>query len=434
MRLTRGAIKKMVKTAKTVHKKLIFVVLDGIGDRLVKELENRTPLEAAHTPLLDKLAAEGATGILQVLPFAPESDEAVFTLLGYQLKDYTGRGPLEALGSGIAFSKGMLALRCNFATANGSKLIDRRVGRNLSSNEAKLLAHSIIKNVRFKQGSFEFKTTVGHRAVLILKSKKKLSGEISNTDPAYRVVKGKVPEALANFKMEVLRSRAFSPAAKASASLLNEFTEKSSKVLGNDPVNLKRQHEGNLKANVVLCRDAGSKLPDIKQINKLTGRNWAIIADMPLEIGIGKLTGMQVLEAPIVSTGRIGYKQVAELAVNSLKNYDSIYVHIKGPDVFGHDGDYEGKKHNIEDIDATFFGTLLSRLKHDTMIVVTGDHATPCPVKGHSDDPVPLLVWNSGVTDNVKRFNEVECSKGTLGMLKGSELMKKIVELAKGKV
>ena len=93
------------------RKNLLFIVLDGIGDRLVKELENRTPLEAAYTPILDKLAGEGVTGLVQVLPFAPESDEAIFTLLGYDLKDYRARGPLEAIGSNIDFSKGMLALR-----------------------------------------------------------------------------------------------------------------------------------------------------------------------------------------------------------------------------------------------------------------------------------------------------------------------------------
>ncbi len=413
-----------------MRKKLLFIVLDGIGDRFVPELENSTPLEAAYTPTLDKLAHEGATGLVQVLPFAPESDTAIFTLLGYDLKDYTGRGSLEALGTSMKFSKGMLALRCNFATCEGTKLIDRRAGRNLTSKEANLLANSINKNVKLKNAKFILKSTVAHRGVLMLQHKKRLSSRITNTDPAYKIVNG-APEALSEFKMELLKSRPLERSAKLSADLLNEFTEKSIKVLSNDPVNLQRQHRGLLKANVILCRDAGNELPKIKPINQLTKRNWAIAADMPLEIGIGKLTGMKIIDISDASVK--GFRFIAEKVVESLKEYDSIYIHVKGPDVFGHDGDYNGKMRCIEEIDKKFLKHFVRELKGDTMIVITGDHSTPCELKGHSSDPIPLLVWNSGIKDDVKRFNEVECSSGKLGILKGTELMQKICNLANQK-
>ena len=415
-------------------KKLVFVILDGIGDRLVKELQNRTPLEAAHTPTLDKLAAEGVTGHVQVLPFAPESDEAVFTLLGYDLKDYRGRGPLEALGSGVVFKKGMVALRCNFATAEGHKLIDRRAGRNLASNEARLLADSVNKNVKLRKGSFSLKATVGHRAVLVLKYPKRLSAKITNTDPAYTIDKDGLPEALAEYKMEVLKSRPYAKGSggKEAAELLNEFTEKSAKMLNNNPVNLSRLHRGMLKANTILCRDAGIELPKVQPINKLTKRKWAIAADMPLEVGIGKVLGMELIALQHEPNLKRHYTHVAEQAAKALHKSDSVYVHLKAPDVFGHDGDYLGKKQAIEAIDEHFFRPLLRKIG-DAAIAVTGDHATPCEVKGHSDDPVPLLVWNAGVTDSVKRFNEVECSEGQLGLLKGNEVMRKICSLVKRK-
>lgn len=416
------------------RKKLIFVVLDGIGDRLVKELQNRTPLEAAHTPALDKLASQGVTGHVQVLPFAPESDEAVFTLLGYDLKDYRGRGPLEAFGSGVPFKKGMIALRCNFATAAGNKLIDRRVGRSLASNEARMLADSVNRNVKLKNGKFSFKATAAHRAVLVLQQKQPLSALITNTDPAYKIDEEGLPEALADFKKEILKSEARNKkaAAKRAAQLLNEFTEKSAKVLNNDPVNLSRHHRGLLKANVILCRDAGTELPKVEPINKLTKRNWAIAADMPLEIGIGRLLGMERINLEIDENAKRYYPYIAEKAVKALNQHDSIYVHLKKTDVAGHDGDYLQKKQAIEEIDAYFFKPLLKHAKN-VVIIVTGDHATPCEVRGHSNDPVPLLVWNAGVTDSVKRFNEIECSEGELGLLKGKEVMRKVCSLIKRK-
>ncbi len=142
---------------------------------------------------------------------------------------------------------------------------------------------------------------------------------------------------------------------------------------------------------------------------------------MPVEIGISKVLGIKMFQAGDTND----YEKKASVAANALKSVNAIYVHIKGPDEFGHDGDARGKKKNIEDIDRRFFGTLTQELKDiDATIVVSGDHSTPCIKKGHSDDPVPLLVSGSRVKqDGSARFTENYAKRGRLGLLMGVDVL-----------
>ena len=149
----------------------IFVVLDGIGDRENVALEGKTPLEAAKTPNLDQITQKSKLGYCYTVKkdIAPESDTAVISLLGYNpFKQYTGRGPLEALGAKIKLNKGDLALRCNFGTLVEGKLIDRRVGRSLTTQEASELSEELNKKIKLPH-KFIFKNTVGHRGVLVIR-------------------------------------------------------------------------------------------------------------------------------------------------------------------------------------------------------------------------------------------------------------------------
>jgi len=172
---------------------IMMVVVDGAGDR---EDDSPTPLEAARTPNLDKLASMGALGLLYTVGkgVAPESDAGVFSLLGYDpLSTHLARGVVEALGSGVAFENGDLALRAGFATVEGDRLIDRRAGRNLSTEEAKELGLAVNNELHLKdEAKFDFRPTVGHRAVVVFRAgKNPFSSNISNFDPAY-IRKGNV--------------------------------------------------------------------------------------------------------------------------------------------------------------------------------------------------------------------------------------------------
>jgi len=423
--------------------KLIYVVIDGLGDLPIPELGGNTPLGAANTPNLDRLAWNGKTGLMYTVGkgIAPESDVGVISILGYNPFRYsTGRGVLEAVGAGLPVKNGDLALRCNFATlGRRSKIVDRRAGRNLTTREAQALSEAVNKKVKLRSypAAFQFRSTIGHRAVLVIRRKgKSLSSKITNTDPAYTRVEGlgvAAPEAeMILRKCEPLEN---SEEARAAAALVNEFTEASHQVLKRHQINKSRMAERKLMANVVLARDAGHVLPDFFDISERYGLRFACLADMPVERGIAKLAGMQLAELPPPSKDlkEDSLIRVKEL-LGILPRFDAFYIHIKGPDEPGHDGDFRRKTHLIEIVDRWFFGKLLPKIDVKKCILcVTSDHATPCLLKSHSDDPVPLLIVGDRVKgDEVAKFSEKECKKGSVGVLKrGTLLLPRLVGLLK---
>jgi len=280
--------------------KLIYAVIDGMGDLPIDELGNRTPLEAAITPNMDCLAKRGQTGLMYTVGkgVAPESDAAVISLLGYNPFKYsTGRGIIEAVGAGIDVKNGDLALRCNFATLGKNKeIIDRRVARTLSTEEATELTKAANDEVILKTcpAAFEFKNTIGHRAVLVIKNKKcSLSGKITNSDPAYTIVDG-LGVATPNVEMVLKQCKPMdhTDAARISAAVVNEFIQKTHELWENHEVNRKRAAAGKLKANVVLTRDAGNQLPNFFNICEHYNVKFAALADMHPENGIARLSGM----------------------------------------------------------------------------------------------------------------------------------------------
>jgi 2,3-bisphosphoglycerate-independent phosphoglycerate mutase len=425
--------------------KLIYIAIDGMGDLPIAELGDRTPLEAAKTPNLDFLAKNGKTGLMYTVRkgVAPESDVAVISLLGYDPFEYsTGRGIIEAVGAGIDVRNGDLALRCNFATlGQGKNIIDRRVKRTLTTEEATELSEAANNEITLKScpSTFEFKPTLGHRAVLVLKSKERekcLSNKITNSDPAYTVVNG-IGVATPHVQMVLKKSLPLDDTeeARKSANLVNEFIEKTHVLWENHAVNKKRAAEGKLKANVVLTRDAGSQLPNFFNINKRYNVNFAALADMHAERGIAHLAGMQATLLPPPSGD---LKRDCEVRVKKLlevlPSHDCFYIHLKGPDEPGHDGNCHRKTEIISAIDQHFFGKLLQEISlKDHIICVTSDHATPCALKVHSDTPVPVLISGGKIKDEkIAKFSERECKNGSLGTLDhGYKLMPKLIELLK---
>jgi 2,3-bisphosphoglycerate-independent phosphoglycerate mutase len=416
-----------------------------MGDLPDKNLGYKTPLEAATTPNLDALARKGKTGLMYSVRkgVAPESDVAVISLLGYDPFKYsTGRGIIEAVGAGLNLKDGDLALRCNFATlGKGTEILDRRVARSLSTEEAIELSKVANKEIKLTShpATFDFENTLGHRAVLVIKSEgKALSGKITNTDPAYSIVNGLgVAETTVDMNLKTCKPIDGSEAAKISADLVNEFTEKTHELWENHPINKRRAKEGILKANVVLSRDAGSLLPHFFSINDRYGVNFAALADMHAENGIAKLAGMQSTLLP-PPTGNL--QNDCEIRVNKLleemPQHDCFYIHLKGPDEPGHDGNCRKKTDIISGIDKYFFGKLLPKINEkEVLFCITADHATPCVLKVHSDTPVPLLLSGGCIKDEyVSKFCEKTCAKGSLGTLDyGYELMPKLMNLLKQK-
>jgi 2,3-bisphosphoglycerate-independent phosphoglycerate mutase len=257
---------------------------------------------------------------------------------------------------------------------------------------------------------------------------KKLSDNISNTDPAY-VRKGRIGIAIDSDILKPCKQLDKSKASKLSAEIINSFTDQAAIFLDTHNINNARAKKGLLPANYILLRDAGNKLPDLKKKKD----RWLAVAGMPLEIGLARLSGMHVVNFKLpkfnsesinksIHASLIKTINVANISLRKhWKNFDSFYIHIKETDIPGHDGNPSEKKRLIELIDKRFFKNL-SRLQ-DCIICITGDHSTPCRLKRHSADPVPVLIYGKGA-DGLHKFSERNSKKGSIGRIYGKNLLK----------
>ena len=273
--------------------------------------------------------------------------------------------------------------------------------------------------------------TVGHRVTVRLRDDKPLSSEISNTDPAYGRVDGMgIAKAVSDFmKIEKCIPLEQTKDAISAANLVNEFTEQSLEIMKKSDVNKRRSQKNKKLLNSILLRDAGNKYPNVKPINDLHSMNFSCIVDMPVEVGISNILKMRTYNAG----GLTDYEEKASVAAQAMKTENAIYVHLKGPDEFGHDGDAIGKMKNIEEIDKRFFGTLLDHIDVSKVaVMISADHSTPSIHKGHSADPVPVLISGDMITnDDTQRFTEAEAKNGAIGLIEGAQVVKTGIDLFK---
>ena len=413
----------------TGRKKVGYILLDGCSDRPVPSLNYSTPLEVASTPNLDKIARRGRMGRVITVGrgISPESDIAVFNMLGYSFdKGYPGRGVVESIGSGIDVKDGDLALRGNFATAVDGKIVDRRAGRDITEEDAKALQEEL-KKVELTDAGFEFRSTIGHRAVMVIRADEPLSGEISNTDPGYVRMKGfgAAREAKEEEPIQKCKPLLRTSASKRAAELVNEFSSQAMKILDAAKVNKERRGKGKKPANVLLFRDAGSFIPKLPSFEEKHHYKGVALVEMPAEVGIAILLKMRMVK--VDDPANLSAK--AKLFEREMKEGTVVYAHIKGPDEFGHDGDAPGKRRNIEAIDKEFFARISDVSGDEATIAVSCDHSTPCVLKMHSSDPVPLLITGKDASkqDGSCRFTEKDAKRGSLGILAGRSVLKRVL-------
>lgn len=390
--------------------KYILLICDGMADKPEKNF--KTPLQSASKKNFDFLAANGINGEMLPVPkkMYPASDVAHLSILGYDLKkEYCGRGPLEALGAGLKLEEGDVAFRANIGTVDKNfKVLDRRAGRIKDSKILKKIEKAVSKiNLEVP---FVFKQTIEHRGVLVLKG---LKGKVSNTDPH---VEGK----------KVLKAKPLDRGkeSKKLSKIINLFTKKSYEILKNLESNKKRK----IPANIILLRGYGifKKVKSFYEKYKKTG---AVIAATALIKGVARYTGMKVIEVKgATGTENTNIRGKFEAAVNALKKYDFVLVNIKAADNFGHDGNFEGKKRMIENIDKQL-KILIKRLDK-ARLAVTSDHATPVKLRDHAAGTrVLLCISGAGIkADGIKKFDEVSCKRGSLRKVQGSELMKVLLK------
>jgi 2,3-bisphosphoglycerate-independent phosphoglycerate mutase len=391
--------------------KYMVVVADGMADYPVEELGGRTPLEAARTPYMDRIAREGAVGRVRTIPpkLSPASDVANICILGYDPREYyTGRGPLEAAYLGVDLAEGDMAFRCNLVTVANDTMVDYSAGHIRTEEAAKIISsiNSALGNDRVS-----FYPGVSYRHLM--------------------KVKGGVELGLAEVKCTPPHDITGKPLAKhlpkgKAADFLLQLMEGSLKVLSAHEINQVRIDLGENPANMIWLWGQGAK-PMMPTFQEKFGVKGSMISAVDLLRGLGKILGLEVVHVE----GATGYYDTnyagkAEAALKALQKQDFVFVHIEAPDEAGHNGDLREKINAIERIDQMILGPAMEAFKgrDDFKLLVLPDHATPVSVRTHTSDPVFFGIYGAGIAPSgTPAFSEKEAAHSALSFEKGHELM-----------
>lgn len=377
--------------------KYILVLGDGMADEPVPELYGKTPLEAARTPNFDRIAREGATGMLRTIPggFEPGSDIANMAVLGYDpAKFYTGRGPLEAMSMGIELAEDDVAYRCNLVTVVDGIMEDFSAGHVTSADGSSLLASLAdeIPDVLVRPG-------ISYRNLLVVHH-----GRGCSTTPPHDIVGQPIGPYLPR---------------NGDAALLDRCMKKSAQVFCGHPVNVARRNARKKEATQIWPWSGGKK-PALVPFFEKYGKRGGMISAVDLLNGIARSAGMKVITVP-GATGYLDtdYDAKARYALDAIRTLDFLYIHIEAPDEAGHMGSIEEKIKAIERVDGVV-GKILDEF--DGVVAVLPDHPTPIRVKTHTRNPVPFVVRGKG-TDDTTRLTEREAAHGKFGLMDATEFL-----------
>ena len=368
-----------------------------MADEPLAELGGKTPLEAARTPNFDRMAQEGACGMLRTIPdgFEAGSDIANMSVLGYDPREYyTGRGPLEALSMGVDLHIDDIAYRCNLVTVTGGVMQDFSAG-HISSAEGAALLDTLapaVPEVLVRAG-------VSYRNLLVIRD-----GKGCSSTPPHDIVGQPIAGYLP---------------AGGDAALLDRCMDKSRSIFMDHPVNVARRKAGKSPATQVWPW-SGGKRPDLPLFAERYRKKAGMISAVDLLNGIGRGAGMEIIRVP-GATGYLDtdYRAKARYALEAIRRLDFLYLHIEAPDEAGHLGSIEEKVKAIESVDGVV-GTILDGF--DGIVAVLPDHPTPIRVKTHTREPVPFVVHGKD-TDKTIRFTESEARAGKFGMMNATDFL-----------
>ena len=397
--------------------KHIIILGDGMADHPIAALGNKTILQAAHTPNMDKLAALGQTGRLVTVPqgFHPGSEVANLSVLGYDLPTvYEGRGPLEAASIGVDLKPGEMAMRCNLVCIEGQLLKNHSAG-HVSTDEAAELTNYLQQELG--NDTVHFYPGVQYRQLLVVKGGDK---QLDCTPPH------DVP--LQPFRPLLVKPQ--TPSAQTTADLLNHLILRSQELLSRHPINLRRMAEGKDPANSIWPWSPGyrpqmelfsSRFPEVKK--------GAVISAVDLINGIGYYAGLRRI-AVDGATGLYdtNYENKVAAALEALRTDDFVYLHVEASDEAGHEGSVALKMQTVENLDRRVVGLVfeaISRMDEPVAMAVLPDHPTPCAVRTHTAEPVPFLMWHRDmVPDKVRTFDEFSVQEGCHGLLQKDEFIR----------
>lgn len=399
--------------------KYIIILGDGMADEPIVSLNNKTCLQAANKPNIDKIATLGRCGLLDTIPegFAPGSEIANMSVLGYDVpKVFEGRGSLEAASMGVNIEEGEMAMRCNLICIENGKIKNHSAG-HISNEEAE----ELILFLQNELGNEEIKFFAGvsYRHLLKIKG-------------GYKQIKCTAPHDVPGTAFADVLIKSKTEEAKPTADLLNKLILRSQELLENHPVNMKRAAEGKDKANSIWPWSPGYK-PEMKTLNELYNlKSGSVISAVDLIRGIGVYAGLKVIEVEgITGLYNTNYEGKAQAAIDALRTQDFVYLHIEASDEAGHEGDVPLKIKTIEYLDARIVKPIfdeVSTWNEPVTIAILPDHPTPCVIKTHTNKPVPFIIYRPGeIPDEVKEYDEFACDKGSYGLLKGMEFMKTLI-------
>lgn len=401
--------------------KHIIILGDGMADWPIASLGNKTILQAAHTPYMDKLAKEGRCGQLVTVAdgFHPGSEVANMSVMGYDLHEvYEGRGPLEAASIGVELAPDELALRCNIVCIEGEILKNHSSG-HISTEDADILVKYLQENLGNER--VRFHTGIQYRHLLVIKGGDK---RISCTPP--HDVPGQ--------EFRPLLVKADVPEAEETAELINELILKSQELLKEHPLNKRRVSEGKDAANSIWPWGGGYR-PRMKRMGEMFPqvKSGSVISAVDLIRGIGRYAGLKVLEVE-GATGLYdtNYGNKVNALLQALKEDDFVYLHIEASDEAGHEGNIALKTRTVEDLDSKVVGPIYEAVKEwnePVAIAVLPDHPTPCEHRTHTAEPVPFLIWHAGIApDAVESFDEESAKSGSYGLMKEDEFIKAFMQ------
>jgi 2,3-bisphosphoglycerate-independent phosphoglycerate mutase len=388
--------------------KYLLVVGDGMADYPVPELGNKTPLQVAHKPNMDSLAAKGKSGLIKNVPddMNPGSETAILSLLGYDPHIYcTGRGPLEAPARGIKLETNDAAFRCNLITEKDGLIIDYSAG-HITTAEAEQLIDAVNKEFG-KIAEIDFYSGLDYRHFLILRNVP--NSRLIQCTPPHDAIGAKVSTVLPNSKSKEVQE---------AVDTLNLLIQKSKTILDSHQVNFARVKAGKHPGNMIWPWGGGPK-PSMPSFKEKYGLKAAVISAVDLVKGIGTYAGMHVINVSgATGLADTNYEGKADAALKALEDHDLVFVHVEAPDEAGHVRDYSLKVKTIEDLDRRLLGRILPKLTEPCAIAVLPDHPTPIGVGTHTRDPVPFAIClPKADCDGVKKFDELSAKKGAYGLV-----------------
>ncbi len=400
--------------------KYLIILGDGMADEPIASLNNKTCLQAANTPAIDKVAALGCSGLVDTIPagFAPGSEIANMSVMGYDVpKVFEGRGSLEAASMGVTIEEGEMAMRCNLICIVDGKIKNHSAG-HISNEEAE----ELILFLQNELGNEEvnFFSGVSYRHLLKIKGGKKQ-------------LKCTAPHDVPGTEFAKVLIKAQSEEAEPTAVLLNDLILRSQALLENHPVNLKRAAAGKDKANSIWPWSPGYK-PDMKTLMELYDlKSGSVISAVDLIRGIGVYAGLKVIEVEgITGLWNTNYEGKAQAAIEALRTDDFVYLHIEASDEAGHEGDVALKIKTIEYLDTRIVKPIFDEVStwdEPVTIAILPDHPTPCATKTHTNKPVPFIIYRPGETpDEVMVYDEFASEKGSYGLLRGMEFMQALIK------